>query len=218
MGKGCTSLAGLGYTGGGCVMLGNPDLKPETSTNYEIGFGYEEDGYAVDMTYFLSDIKDLMQNSLYGKINGQWYTIQNNVEEARTSGIEVTFKVPFTDYVRMTGNATYMIESKNKVTGASLLETPELTVNGSLLWDVTDRLNLHAKVQYLGKQSIQVGDTTPTFAKAYTTADVGANFQFNKNLSIRAGVQNVAGVKVDTGSDYGTSNPAVYYAGFTTSF
>ena len=63
-----------------------------------------------------------------------------------------------------------------------------------------------------------MGDTTPTFAKAYTTADVGANFQFNKNLSIRAGVQNVAGVKVDTGSDYGTSNPAVYYAGFTTSF
>ena len=86
------------------------------------------------------------------------------------------------------------------------------------MWDATDKLSLHTKVQYLGKQELQIGDTTPTFAKAYTTADIGANYNVNDYLTIRAGVQNIAGVKVDTGSDYGTSNPAVYYAGFTTRF
>ena len=219
MGMGCSSLIAIGYPGGGCQMLGNPDLEPETSTNYEIGFGYEEDGYGLDVTYFLSDIKDLIQNRRLGVApNGTWYTTQRNVEEARTSGIEITFTLPFTDSVRFNGNTTYMIESTNKVTGESLLETPEITVNGSLLWDVTDKLNLHAKVQYLGKQDIDLGDETPTFAKAYTTGDIGANYILNDHLTIRAGVQNVAGVKVDTGSDYGTSNPAVYYAGFTTRF
>lgn len=219
MGMGCSSLVSLGYPGGGCQMLGNPDLDPETSINYELGFGYEEDGYGVDLTYFLSDIEDLIQNSYLGSTpSGVWYTTQRNVGNARTSGLELTFKLPFTDYLRFTGNATYMIESKNKDTGESLLETPELTLNGSLLWDVTDTLNLHTKVQYLGKQSLAIGDTTPTFAKAYTTADIGATYTPTDHLSFRAGVQNIAGVKVDTNSDYGTSNPAVYYVGLTTKF
>lgn len=217
-GMGCSSLTALGYTGGGCVMLGNPDLKPETSTNYEISFGYEDAGYGVDLTYFLSNIDNLMQNSFHDQINGKWYTIQKNVEKARTSGLELTFKLPLTDYVRFNGNATYMIESTNLVTGADLLETPELTVNGALFWDVTDKLSLHTKVQYLGKQSLALGDETPTFAKAYTTMDIGANYNPTENLSFRAGVQNVAGVKIDTGSDYGSSNPAVYYMGLTTKF
>ncbi|QIO09588.1 TonB-dependent receptor plug domain-containing protein [Acinetobacter lanii] len=234
MGMGCNSLIVVGYPGGGCQMLGNPDLKPETSTNYELSFGYEQDGSGLDVTYFLSDINDLMQNSYLGQnpITNVWYTTQRNVDKARTSGIEVNYKAKLTDTVRMTGNTTYMLESKNKVTGATLLETPEITSNLSLFWEPTDKLSLFAKAQYLGKQSVEIGDvdyalsngnvtTTPkepTFAKAYMTADLGATYNVNKYLTLRAGVQNIAGVKVDTGSDYGTSNPAVYYGGFTTRF
>ena len=205
-------------------MLGNPDLEPETSTNYEVGFGYAENGYGVDLTYFLSDIKNLMQNRLHTVVyndvanTAQFFAIVSNVEQARTSGLEMSFKFPFNDYLRMTGNATYMLESKNKVTGATLLATPELTLNGALFWDVNDQLSLHTKVQYLGKQALSSGDTEATFAEPYTTLDVGANFDFNDNLSFRAGVQNVTGESVDTGSDYGTGSPAVYYAGFTTRF
>jgi outer membrane receptor for ferrienterochelin and colicins len=98
MGMGCTSLAPHGWQSGqSCYMLGNPDLDPETSTNYEIGFGYEEDGYGVDFTYFLSDYKDMIVNNYYGRINGIWYTRQSNVEKARTNGLELTYKYPLND-------------------------------------------------------------------------------------------------------------------------
>lgn len=232
-GMGCTSLYALGYTGGGCVMLGNPDLEPETANNYEISFGYEQDGAGLDVTYFLSDIKNLIQNNYHSQIGKTWYTIQKNVEEARTSGIEFNFKAPLTDYLRLTGNATYMLESKNKVTNATLLNTPEVTANLALLWDATDKLNLFAKTQYLGKQQTLDGDLSyslnddkeiitkqkePSFAKAYVTADIGGTYKYNDYLTLRAGIQNVGGVKIDTGDDYGTSNPAVYYMGFTTKF
>lgn len=220
MGMGCAAFEGWANapTGKSCLMLGNPDLEPETSVNYEIGFGYAEGGYGVDLTYFLSDIKDLMQNDFHTRVGNKFYAIVKNVEEARTSGLELSYKFPLSNYVRMTGNATYMLESKNKVTGATLLATPELTLNMGIFWDVTDQFNVHAKAQYLGKQALLASDSEATFAKPYTTMDVGANYELNKNLSLRAGVQNVGGVKVDTGSDYGTSNPAVYYAGFTTRF
>ncbi|WP_180058108.1 MULTISPECIES: TonB-dependent receptor domain-containing protein [unclassified Acinetobacter] len=218
-GNGCKVFSDWGGASAGhvCNMLGNPDLEPETSTNYEVGFGYAEGGYAVDMTYFRSDINDLMQNLRYARYGNQFYTMQQNVEKARTSGIEVTYKFPLSDVVRMSGNATYMIESKNLETGATLLATPELTLNGALYWDVTDKLNLHTNVQYLGKQALQAADSSATYAKAYTTMDVGANYEVNDYLTFRSGVKNIGGVSIDAGGD-GTSNPAEYYLGFTARF
>ncbi|WP_075174570.1 TonB-dependent receptor plug domain-containing protein [Acinetobacter indicus] len=218
-GNGCRVFSDWGGSSAGhvCHMLGNPDLEPETSTNYELGFGYAEGDYAVDLTYFRSDIENLMQNQRYQRYGNNFYTMQQNVEKARTSGIEVTYKFPLSDYVRMSGNATYMIESKNLETGATLLATPELTLNAALFWDVTDQLSLHSKVQYLGKQALQEADSSATFAKAYTTMDIGANYDVNDALTLKAGVINVAGVSIDAGGD-GTGNPAEYYVGFTTRF
>ena len=228
MGMGCTSLEALGYISGGCTMLGNPDLEPETSTSYEVGFGYAEDGYGVDMTYFLSDYKDMITNNFFGKIGEKWYTRSTNVDKARTSGLELSYKFPLTDYLRVTGNATYMIESENKETGKTLLQTPEFTTNLSLFWDVTDKLNLFAKVRYFGKQAFNDADLLAGqgnaaqelyFTDAYTTGAFGIDYTYNKSLSLRAGIENIGGDKVNKDKvDYGNPSPATYYAGFTTKF
>lgn len=53
-------------TGGGSsngVILGNPDLKPEKSTNYEIGFNFApNDNFDINVTTFYTKFKDKLQN------------------------------------------------------------------------------------------------------------------------------------------------------------
>lgn len=216
-GNGCTSLIPLGYTGGGCTMLGNPDLEPEVSTNYEIGVLFENAGYQFDATYFYTDIKDLIQNNLYGITGGQWFTIQRNVGAATTSGIETTFAAPVTSNINLKGNLTYIIESERKDNNEPLLLVPEVTANIGLYWDINNRWNTFSKVQYLGKQAYNKDDEI-RFAKAYTTLDVGTTFNVNDSLSLRAGIENLGGTIVKTGDDHGDGSPRTYYMGLTSRF
>ena len=219
MGMGCTSLAPLGYMGGQCFMVGNPDLEPEISTNYELGVAFDENEYRFEATYFTSKIKDMMQNGFLGQVNGIWYTQQYNIEEAKTSGVEMSFGVPISTAVSFSGNATYMIESENTTTGEALLMTPEWTANALLEWQVNNQLSTYVSTQYLGKQLYRPSATgADSFAEANTTVDLGGNYAVNKNLTLRAGVQNVFNDAVETDDDYGDGDPRTFYVGFTSRF
>lgn len=219
MGMGCTSLAPLGYMGGQCFMVGNPDLEPEISTNYELGVAFDENEYSFEVTYFESKIKDMMQNGFLGQINGIWYTQQYNIEEAKTSGVELAFGLPISTSVSFSGNATYMLESENTTTGEALLMTPEWTANALLQWQVSNQLSTYVSAQYLGKQLYSPSPTgADRFAEANTTVDVGGNYAVNKNLTLRAGVQNIFNDAAETDDDYGDGNPRTFYVGFTSRF
>lgn len=221
MGMGCSSLAALGYVSGqGCVMVGNADLKPEKSTNFELGVGYDHNGTAFGLTYFQSQIKDMMQNGLLGRFGSTWYTQQYNIEEGETAGLEATFAVPLHRAVTFSGNLTYMTEAKNKSTGARLSMTPELTGNASLNWRTTDQLTTFMSVQYIGKQLYAPATATGTndFTQSNTTLDIGANFNVNPNLTLRAGIQNVTNNVAKTDDDYGDGPGRAFYVGLTGRF
>ncbi|MGH8045425.1 MAG: TonB-dependent receptor domain-containing protein, partial [Stenotrophomonas sp.] len=59
-GNGCRSLTVEGWTSRsvsadgttGCYMAGNPNLEPETSTNYELGVGFDRGEWSASATYF----------------------------------------------------------------------------------------------------------------------------------------------------------------------
>lgn len=221
MGMGCNSLAPLGYAGGGCVMVGNPDLEPEKSLNFEFGVGYEHpQGYAFGLTWFKSNIDDMMQNGVLGRFNGVWYTQQYNIEEGETEGIEATFTLPIIDSLTLSGNATYMIESRNKTTNERLTMIPEWTANATLSWQATEKLSTFLSAQHIGKQIYEApnANSTNNYVHGNTTFDFGMNFDVNKNVSLRAGVKNFSNNIAQTDDDYGEGNGRSYYAGLTARF
>ncbi|MCL7713572.1 TonB-dependent receptor domain-containing protein [Stenotrophomonas mori] len=207
-GNGCSSLTVEGWSSRevnadgttGCYMAGNPNLEPETSTNYEIGVGFDQNDWSLSATYFLTDFEDKIEqvplrdiagyNSSF--VNGFWWTVAQNIQEARTRGVEASITVPLHEQLSWTTNATRMLESKNRTTGANLLVVPKLTANTSLDWRVSDDWSLNLSAQHIGKQLVSTA--TSTFAKAYTTWDLVTRYDVNEHLSLRAGVLNLGDV------------------------
>ncbi|NLB30951.1 MAG: TonB-dependent receptor, partial [Alcaligenaceae bacterium] len=221
MGMGCNSLIPLGYPGGGCIMVGNPDLEPEKSLNFEFGVGYEHpQGYAAGLTWFKSTIDDMMQNGLLGVYGGQWYTQQYNIEKGETEGLEATFTLPIIDSLTLSGNATYMIESRNKTTNERLTMTPEWTANATLSWQATEKFSTFVSLQHIGKQLYEApnANSTNNYIHGNTTFDWGMNFDVNKNVSLRAGIKNFSNNIARTDDDYGEGNGRVYYGSLTARF
>jgi len=231
-GRGCGSLTPEGWNSRlvsadgttGCYMAGNPNLEPETSTNYELGVGFDQDGWSASATYFLTNFDDKIEQvplrDIPGQttsfVNGFWWTVAQNIQKARTRGVEASATVPLHERLSWTTNATRMLESKNRTTGASLLVVPKITANTSLNWDVTDAWSLNLSAQHIGKQL--VATSSSTFAKAYTTVDLVTGYDVNENLTLRAGVLNLDDVStLEDGNDY-DGGARTFFVGLTARF
>jgi outer membrane receptor protein involved in Fe transport len=102
-------LIGNYETPPGRMMLGNPDLKTEYSYSYEIGMEqYFTSGVMVKATAFYNDIRDWMQevttnDPAYSAVSVRW----ENIEKARTAGVELEAEYYPTDDLKLFANYNY---------------------------------------------------------------------------------------------------------------
>jgi len=223
-GGGCGSLRVEPGYAGGCYMAGNPDLKPETSTSYELGAGFDRGGWLLSVTYFVTDFDDKIEQVPLRDIpgfdssfvNGYWWTVAQNIDKARTRGMEASVRIPLHSRLEWSTNATRMLESKNRSTGNDLLVTPKISANSNLNWQPVDALLINLSAQHVGRQN--TSSTNPTFASAYTMYDLAVNWNASRRLTFRAGVRNLTNVStLEDGNGY-DGGSRVYFVGFTGRF
>ena len=214
-GRGCGSLRPLGYVTGGCYMAGNPNLDPETSTNREIGFNFDNGTVDTGLTYFHTDFKNKIEYEPLGFFNGYWWTRMDNVERARTSGMEGNVNLSLGEHWRWRTAATWMKEAKNLTTGENLIDTPEFSGYSSVDWTPVDAFSATVSAQYTGKQA----GIASTFIKAYTLYDLTAAWHVNSTLTVRGGVSNLADKKLyaEGATDYFVAGRS-YFLGMTARF
>lgn len=200
-------VTGAGFSNG--VVVGNPDLKPEKSDNFEIGLAYTND-YGIDAsaTAFYTKYKDKIQSYYicdtrkipnrtckYKNFNKEFDFIQGreNVDKADLKGIELTFKTPlFTDFLLSSNYSWTETEQKTgKNKGKPLNRTPKQKFNTQLDWNLTQELDLWTKVAYYGVETTTDRSGKKIEYPGYTFWDVGASFQINKNAKVYGGVYNL---------------------------
>ena len=80
------------FMGSGTMMLPNPDLKPEKSSNYELGVRYSDGAFNADAALFLSDLKDGMSmQNVPGTTSYQYI----NYNKVRSMGAELALDYTF---------------------------------------------------------------------------------------------------------------------------
>ncbi|GGB59314.1 catecholate siderophore receptor CirA [Tistrella bauzanensis] len=190
---------------GGCVILGNPDLKPEESVNYELSAGYDTGDWGATVTIFRNDIENLIDTPRgsgvppVGTESGTGLPIYGpvNINEARIEGIEVSGYAMLWDWGRASANWTWL-DARNEMTGAVLDNRPKHVLNGKVDWFVSDEVMAYSRATYTGRQ--RSGSLT---LDPYTLVDVGADWQISDAISVRGGVLNLADTSTgDPDDDY----------------
>ncbi|WP_418186302.1 TonB-dependent receptor domain-containing protein [Aliarcobacter vitoriensis] len=197
-------------------MIGNPNLTPEKSMNYEAGLAYDNPdiGLAASLTVFQIDFKDKILrsdtlagsgtagSSFYSKypnlpFASRGYTTYYNVDEAESKGIELTTEYNILDNLKYrhsyTFNDTEQKSGNNK--GRPFTDSPKHMFNAGLDWDVTSKLLLWTQLNYNGKTSGSVpqgGGDLGLEKRAYTLVDLGGVYNYDKKLQFTAGVYNIA--------------------------
>lgn len=220
------SATDFGSTSMGGVIIGNPDLKPEQSINYEIGLGYNNDTQDLNtsLTVYQTEFKDKINRT--GRVclqneeceyNGTiypahqyGYTAYENIDKAELRGVEWTVDYRFTDDLKYRHSYTFTdTEQKTGLyAGESLNDLAKHMVNASLDWQATAELMLWAQTNYRSETTgrWQTGtsgaSTNGVKYPAYAFFDIGAVYQPKENISLKAGIYNVANKEVTTEEDY----------------
>lgn len=198
--------------GGGCFLRGSEDLKPETGDNYEIGVVYEQGPLALSATAFRNDLDDMIQfppartddpvlaptysNFVGFTADGQPIFQYENIESARTQGVEAAVQYALTDTVTLRATYTYL-DAKNKTDGidAPLAFNPEHSGHFAAEWQATEALFTSATVNYVGEQYTEVpqdGNMEYAYeADAYTTVDLMGSYDFDERVTLQAGILNL---------------------------
>ncbi|GFM83366.1 ligand-gated channel [Pseudomonas cichorii] len=189
------------------VMFGNPDLKPETSTNYELSALWSNrNNLSAGATVFYNDFQDKLSTVTTTEVwNGFTVMDRVNVDKAVIQGVELNGRWDVTSAVAIKGNFTYT-DSEQKSganAGAPLALTPERKANLRAEWQLNDRTQLWAATNYYGKE---YGNTlTDEASPAYTTSDFGGSYELTKNISLNGALYNVTDRRLDD-ETYGTVN------------
>jgi len=92
-------------------VYGNPDLEPQKTVMYEIGFRQEFfDDYLIDVTGFYRDVRDwITAGPIIETRNLVTYSIFTNKDYANVKGITLSFNKQFSNYFSFDLNYTYQV-------------------------------------------------------------------------------------------------------------
>ncbi|WP_430461482.1 TonB-dependent receptor plug domain-containing protein [Thalassolituus sp. LLYu03] len=204
----------------GYMVLGNPDLKPESSLSYQAGVLLQfASRRELDINAFYNDIHDLIQTDTdnYSVVDGIAIYSYDNIDNARTYGLETVYRDSLTDSVSLNLSHTYT-RAENTDTHKVLTRRPEHIGRFGADWEITPSLTLVGRVRY---QSRELSSTSPDiWSPGWTTTDLKMTWQSTGWLTLFSGVDNVANRQRDfsSGTDFGPVAGRFTYLGFTLNY
>jgi outer membrane receptor for ferrienterochelin and colicins len=174
--------------GGSCFLAGNPELSPETSTNYELGFEVHQKGWDLTAVAFKNDVDDMIVATYDAPTNSRRWV---NVAQAKTKGLELEASLQLHPSLTLSGNFTHLkadyVNENGKTT--VLDNRPENVGRIGLAWTAVPGAQASLSAHYTGKQFYS-GKELP----AYTRVDLGLSAKVGKHWTLRTGVKNLTDV------------------------
>ncbi|MDR1614021.1 MAG: TonB-dependent receptor [Campylobacteraceae bacterium] len=198
-------VSGGGMVGNTVMMMGNPDVKPETSLSYEISAAYNNRDVGIDasITAYHTDFKDKIttidicsipspapMSCNYGGVMYRTIRTYDNVDKAIIEGLELTLNYNILSNLAI-GSAYTYTETEQKSganAGSPLNNIPRHMLNANVDYAPTSRFSLWGQYNYKSKYP-QTNVSAKN--KGYYFVDIGAVYRLKEDLKITAGIYNI---------------------------
>lgn len=204
----------------GYKVLGNPNLQPETSNSYQLGYQFELNrNVNMALNAYYNDIKNFIQTdeSNFTYDGGIKIFRYQNVNDAITYGGDISGNWQINPNNLLSASYAHT-QTKNKQTGTELIGRPQHTA--MLTWEnhLTDKLQLINQLKYESKHLVSSHDNT--YSPDWLIVNSKANYQISPNFSVYAGVNNLFDEQKDSrkDSDHRPVDNRQWLAGVTFNF
>ena len=166
----------------------NKNLRPETSTSYDLGLDLHFDKAQISVTYFDQDTKNQI---IYAS---GWY---ENESVVNSEGVEVSAQYDMFKILSISADYAYIDAKTGKNT--QLLSVPKNSADFTISFKPSKRSSSSVLVRYNGKEKNTNGDV-----KSWTRVDVNTNYKATERLSAFAKVENLFDENYQQVYGYGT--------------
>jgi vitamin B12 transporter len=206
-GTGFNSPSFLELYGVATGYAGNPDLRPERSRGGDAGLDWYLPGNAgtLSATWFANEYRDLIvyDFSVYPGTT-------ENVNRARTSGVELEAKVRLLSGIELHASYTYL-NANDLTDGVRLLRRPRNSGSADLWRDFGGGWSAGAGVQVVaGREDIDAQTYLTVNDPDYAVARIYAEWRASRRLSLKARVENLLDKKYQPVNGYPALGAGAY--------
>lgn len=192
--------------------VGNPDLKPEKSSGWEVGVEQALSGaLSLSINYYANVFEDLIQWAPIDPADpfGKWQP--QNIAKADSSGLEADAVWNLSPGVQIRGNYTYN-DTENRETHSYLLRRPLNKYDLVLRLGSSVRGHIDVKFLHTGKRFDFDSDFDgkPDSLAAYSRVDLLAAYRLSKTTEIFGRVENLFDKGYEEVKGYGVAGFSTY--------
>lgn len=181
---------------GGRFTYANPNLKPETTDNFEIGARYQNSGLMVDAAVFYSEAENYITAVQFGNPNTPMFHY-DNIAKAKTLGFEMTSSLRMGDFEPYTSVTLLSREYEQNGDSSKKTGTPKASARIGVRYfttamDADWNADLYAVTQTKSEEYDFKNKTTSSYA-GFTTFNLtgGVAFGPDKAYRLDAGIYNI---------------------------
>jgi len=199
----------------GYMVLGNPDLKPESSNSFQFGGQLTwRERVTLDANLFYNRVTDLIQTDMtnFSTVNGIAVYTYRNVARARTQGAETSLRWRATNQLNLTAAYTFT-DTEDLNTGTELTRRPRHMGRAGIDWRVFPSTELSTRARF---QSSELTDSAAAArSPGWATLDLVLNQKIGRSVTAFAGVNNLFNRQRDfaNASDFGPVAGRFIYLG-----
>jgi vitamin B12 transporter len=182
-------------------MYGEADLKPETSTGWDIGIEQSmgKGRLTLGITYFRNIFEQLID------YNSATWTYEN-IGAARTRGIEAFAALRLSGNLTLQADYTFT-DTQDDATGLELLRRARHKAGAQVDGQFGKRLHVSLEADYASRRMDMDYGAWPyarVTLNSYLLVDLVATFDLNRHARLHAGVKNLGNVTYEEILGYGT--------------